>query len=70
VVLSMCSSDGVGGRGLEFLLSENRMNVAISRGKCLAIVVGNPDICKTKVSSIEAIKLLNMYCKLIKYTVE
>jgi hypothetical protein len=38
-------------RGMEFLYSANRFNVAISRAKCLAILVASPEIfdaeCKT-----------------------
>jgi superfamily I DNA and/or RNA helicase len=38
-------------RGMEFLYSSNRFNVAISRGKCMAILVASPSIfdpeCKT-----------------------
>ena len=66
VIMSLCSSEGTSGRGIEFLLSENRMNVALSRGKALAIVVGNPHLCSIKTSSIDTIRLLNMYCQLIE----
>ena len=53
VIISLASSEGSGARGLEFLLSQNRLNVAISRGKCLAIVVGSPNIITAKTDSIE-----------------
>ena len=44
-ILSLCSSYGeYGSRGLKFILDRSRINVAISRAKCLAIVVGDPRI--------------------------
>ena len=43
VVYSMASSSGEDvPRGLEFLLSRNRLNVAISRARCLAYLVCAP----------------------------
>ena len=43
VVYSMASSSGEDvPRGLEFLLSRNRLNVAISRARCLAYLVASP----------------------------
>src|SRR5438876_295451 len=42
VIVSMCSSAGdASPRGIDFLFDKNRLNVAISRAQCLAIVVGN-----------------------------
>ena len=39
-ILSLCSSYGeYGSRGLAFILDRNRINVAISRAQCLAVVV-------------------------------
>jgi len=65
-VLSMCSSYGeYGSRGLGFILDRNRVNVAISRAKCLAVVVGDPRIADTLPSSIAEMSLLNLYCKIL-----
>jgi superfamily I DNA and/or RNA helicase len=64
-VLSMCSSYGeYGSRGLRFILDRARINVAISRAKCLAIVVGDPRIANTPPGSIGEMMLLNLFCKL------
>ena len=34
-----------GSRGLRFILDRSRVNVAISRAKCIAVVVGDPSHC-------------------------
>jgi predicted RecB family nuclease len=65
-ILSLCSSCGeYGSRGLRFILDQNRINVAISRAKCLAVVVGDPRIAGDNASSIETMRLLNLFCKLV-----
>jgi superfamily I DNA and/or RNA helicase len=64
-IVSMCSSYGeYGSRGLKFILDRSRINVAISRAKCLAIVVGDPRIANTAAGSISEMMLLNLFCKL------
>lgn len=65
-ILSICSSIGeYGSRGLSFILDQNRLNVAISRAQCLAVVVGDPRIADTPSSSLTEMKLLNLYCTLL-----
>jgi len=54
-----------GSRGLRFILDRSRVNVAISRAKCLAIVVADPRIANTPAGSIAEMMLLNLYCKLL-----
>lgn len=67
VIMSMCSSFGeYGSRGIEFILDRNRMNVALSRAQTLAIVVGDPRIATTPASSIDAMRRLNLYCRLVR----
>ena len=64
-ILSLCSSYGeYGSRGLAFILDRNRVNVAISRAQCLAIVVGDPRIAGTPPGSLDDMKLINLFCKL------
>ena len=64
-ILSLCSSFGeYGSRGLAFILDRNRINVAISRAKCLAIVVADPRIAATDAGSLAEMTLLNLFCKL------
>lgn len=64
-ILSLCSSFGeYGSRGLKFILDRNRMNVAISRAQCMTVVVADPRIAGASASSLEEMKLINMFCKL------
>ena len=65
VILSMCSSFGhYGSRGLEFILDQNRLNVALSRARILAVVVGDPRIARTPCHTIDAMRRVNPYCRL------
>lgn len=65
-VLSMCASgeDGLQ-RGLDFILSKNRMNVGLSRAKAVAVVVGSPRLLDIRPSKISTIPLLNFYAGLM-----
>ena len=66
VITSMCSSTLEDApRGARFLLDANRMNVAISRAKALSIVVGSPRLADGQSSSIETMKLISTYCRLV-----
>jgi uncharacterized protein len=66
-VLSLCSSYGeYGSRGLAFILDRNRINVAISRAQCLAVVVADPRIASSPASSIEEMMQLNLFCKILE----
>ncbi len=65
-VLSMCASGEEGlHRGLDFLLSKNRMNVGLSRAKALSIVVGSPKLMNIRPWKINSIPLLNFYAGLM-----
>ena len=64
-ILSMCSSYGeYGSRGLAFILDRNRINVAISRAQCLAVVVADPRISYAEAGSLEEMSLINLFCRL------
>ncbi len=64
-VLSLCSSYGeYGSRGLAFILDRNRLNVAVSRAQCLAVVVADPRITGAAAGSIDEMMLINLFCKL------
>ncbi|RUQ85119.1 TM0106 family RecB-like putative nuclease [Legionella septentrionalis] len=66
VFLSMCASDAnESPRGINFLFDKNRINVAISRAKCLAIVVYSPSLLEAEAKNIEQMEMINLFCKLI-----
>jgi uncharacterized protein len=64
VFFSMTSSSGGDvPRGLEFLFSRNRFNVAISRAQCLAYVVASPALLVADARTPEQMRLLNTVCR-------
>jgi len=66
VILSMCASDGSSSpRGLDFLFSRSRLNVAISRAKTLAFVVGSPELVNTPFTSLKQMKLMSFFCQIV-----
>jgi len=67
VILSMCASDASESpRGIDFLFSKNRLNVAISRAQALAIIVGNPKLANTSVNNLKQMELINFYCEIVE----
>ncbi|MGO4569978.1 TM0106 family RecB-like putative nuclease [Rhizobium sp. 2YAF20] len=64
VIMSMCSSDvNESPRGMDFLFSKNRLNVAISRAMCLAIVVGSAGLGSASVSNLKQMALAALFCR-------
>jgi uncharacterized protein len=49
-------------RGIDFLFSQQRINVALSRAKALAIIVGSPRLFGTKCNSPKQMALVNFFC--------
>lgn len=63
VIVSMATSSGdYLPRYIEFLYSKNRLNVAISRAKCLAIFIANPALMAIRCSTPEEMALVNTLC--------
>lgn len=54
-------------RGMEFLFSLNRINVAVSRAKGLALVFGAPRLHEAKCNTVEQMRLVNTLCALQKF---
>jgi hypothetical protein len=64
VIYSMASSSGDDiPRGLEFLLSRNRLNVAISRARCIAYLVCSPRLLEVNAHTIPQMRLANALCR-------
>ena len=51
-------------RGMEFLFSLNRINVAVSRAKGLALVFGAPRLREAKCETVDQMRLVNTLCAL------
>jgi superfamily I DNA and/or RNA helicase len=67
VFFSMATSSGEEiPRNLEFLFSRNRLNVAISRARCLAVLVCSPDLLHIRCRSAEQMRLVNTLCRLVE----
>lgn len=49
-------------RDASFLLSRNRLNVAISRARCLAILVASPGLLDLVANSVDEMRLANLFC--------
>jgi hypothetical protein len=64
---SMASSSGEDvPRGLDFLFSRNRLNVAISRAKCLAYLVASPRLLDANCRTVEQMRLANALCRFVE----
>jgi predicted RecB family nuclease len=71
VLYSMASSTGDDvPRNLEFLLSRNRLNVAISRAQCLAYLVCSPRLLEVNCKTIEQMRLANALCRFVELAQE
>jgi uncharacterized protein len=49
-------------RDVSFLLSRNRLNVALSRARCLAVMVASPGLLDMPVRTVEDMRLANLLC--------
>ena len=63
VIVSMTTSSGDDlPRDVEFLFSRNRINVAVSRARCLAVVVASPRLLEVSCGSLDQLRLVNTLC--------
>jgi uncharacterized protein len=57
------SSPELAPRGMDFLYSRNRLNVATSRARGVAIVVASPDLLRVRARTPEQMRLANAFCR-------
>jgi uncharacterized protein len=53
-------------RGMEFLYSRNRLNVAVSRAQALAVVVASPALLSARCRSVDQLRLVNGLCRFVE----
>ena len=64
VIYSMATSTHADApRGMEFLYSANRLNVAVSRAKCVCIVVASPHLFEPDCRTPRQMQLANAFCR-------
>jgi len=67
VIFSMATSSGDDlVRSIGFLFSRNRLNVAVSRAKALAILVASPKLLEIRCRTIEDMRLVNALCRFVE----
>ena len=47
---------------MEFLYSSNRLNVATSRARCVAVVVASPALIRVRARTVDEMRLANALC--------
>ena len=55
-------------RGPGFLFSRNRLNVALSRAKCLAYVVCTEDLLNSRARTVDEMRLISTLCAAVDYS--
>jgi uncharacterized protein len=53
-------------RGMEFLYSLNRLNVATSRAKCVSIIVSSPQLFEPECRTPRQLQLANAFCRYLE----
>jgi superfamily I DNA and/or RNA helicase len=67
VIYSMTtSSHSDAPRGMEFLYSANRLNVATSRAKCICVVVASPRLFEAECRTPRQMQLANAFCRYLE----
>jgi AAA domain len=61
-----CSSGEDVPRGLGFLFDRNRLNVAVSRAQCLAVLVHSPRLLDADCRTLEAMELVDGACRFVE----
>lgn len=67
VIYSMTTSSYADApRGMEFLYSLNRLNVATSRAKCLCVLVASPSVFEAQCRTPRQMQLANAFCRYLE----
>ncbi len=67
VFFSMATSSGAElPRDIDFLFSRNRLNVAVSRARCLVIIVASPRLLDMDCKTPEQMRLVNGVCRFVE----
>ena len=66
VLVSLASSRVDSGRGAEFVLSPNRLNVAVSRGQWQAVLVHSPLVARSVPQDVEEVLALSGFAGLVE----
>jgi predicted RecB family nuclease len=71
VIYSMTtSSHSDAPRGMEFLYSANRLNVATSRAKCICVIVASPRLFEPECRTLRQMQLANAFCRYLEMSIE
>jgi predicted RecB family nuclease len=62
-----CSSGEEAPRGIDFLLDDHRLNVAVSRAQCLAVLVHSPRLLDADCRTLRAMELLDGVCSFVEF---
>ena len=65
-----CGSHADASRGMIFLYSLNRLNVATSRAKCLSILVCSPALFEPECRTPEQMRMANAFCRYLEMATE
>lgn len=55
-------------RGMDFLYSRNRLNVATSRARCIAVVIASPQLLHVRARTPKQMRLANALCRFSELT--
>jgi uncharacterized protein len=70
VLVSMAASSGeYVSRGVDFLFSPNRLNVALSRARCLSVIFCSPRLLDVVCNDVDKMKMVNRVCWAKDYAV-
>jgi uncharacterized protein len=69
IICSMATSSAEDApRGMDFIYSPNRLNVAVSRAKALFIMVASRKLFEANCKSPKQLKLVNPFCSLREHS--